>query len=199
MFRTQVGFPQLWQFPSPRPWERPWSGEAACSAYSSSKRQKHHEWKRDTSNGVFSVEVKALSFTVWIQFDGNKILTEWTKAFRRYLQRRDKAMGLEKSFTSGVPYTWKSRKVLSWAGYTVKKQPHTHLQVTQTLVPPWGSSRGRVPGTGWGWYRCSWLQSAGWLSASSWPSQCLNVDGRCCSYTETHKCFCNLIIDILQL
>lgn len=30
-------------------------------------------------------------------------LTEWTKAFRRYLQSRIKAMGFEKSFTSGVP------------------------------------------------------------------------------------------------
>ncbi len=126
--------------------------------------KKHHGWKSDTSN---SVQIKASPFTVWIQFNSNEILTEWTKAFRRYLQRRDKAMGFEKSFTSGVPYTWKSRKVLSWAGYTVKKQPHTHLQVIQTLIPPWGSSRGRVPETGWGWYRCSWLQSAGWLSASS--------------------------------
>lgn len=132
------------------------------------KNKTKKKWKTDT-NSAFSVHVKASSFIVWIKFHISRILTEWTKAFRRYLQSRVKAMGLEKSFTSGVPYTWKSRRkeALSRAGHTVKKQPHTHLQGTQALVPPWGSSRGRVPGTGWGWYRCSWLQSAGWPSASS--------------------------------
>lgn len=38
-------------------------------------------------------------------------LTEETNAFRRYLQRRDKAMGLEKSFTSGVPFKRKQRTI----------------------------------------------------------------------------------------
>ena len=67
--------------------------------------------ERDTNSSVFSVQVKSLLFY-------NQILTEWTKAFRRYLQRRVKAMGLEKSFTSGVPFTRKSRRrrILSWAG-----------------------------------------------------------------------------------
>lgn len=122
MFQTQVGFQQQWQFPSPRPWEQPWWVEAVCSAYSSSNRQKHFIInERDTNSSAFSVQVKSLLFY-------NQILTEWTKAFRRYLQRRVKAMGLEKSFTSGVPYTRKSRRrrIFSWAGCYLKKQPHIH-------------------------------------------------------------------------
>jgi hypothetical protein len=37
------------------------------------------------------------------------VLTELTKAFRRYLHSSVKAMGLEKSLTSGVPL-WGMRK-----------------------------------------------------------------------------------------
>ena len=70
-FQTQVGFPQQWLFPFPRPLEQPWWGGAVCSACSSSNRQKHHEWGIDTDNSVFSVQIKA-SFTV------------------RYLQNRQK-------------------------------------------------------------------------------------------------------------
>lgn len=48
--QTPVGFPQLWQFPSPRPWEQPWWGEAVCSVYSSSKQPRHHGWESGQSN-----------------------------------------------------------------------------------------------------------------------------------------------------
>ena len=50
-------------------------------------------------------------------------LTERTKALSRYLQSRVKAMGLENSFTSGVPCIEMERSIKGGASHS-----HTHLQ-----------------------------------------------------------------------